>query len=217
MGKKSDSELGYWRTRFQVEGGKLQNSWYRRLMCSVCGQDEKWFDGKVVCDFGSGPRGSLEWANGAAKRICADVLVDSYGELGIRDHQAIYVETSEKRIPLLSGYCDIVLTINSLDHVDNLRQMAQEILRITKIGGAVAGSINLNEPPTPSEPQTITEELFMSVLGSHLNMERMIKSPKFSGAEGGGYKYLFDYTEKKSPLPPLGQEIGYLWFMGWKR
>lgn len=215
MNEKADAELKYWESRFRAEGGKLQNSWYRRLMCSVCGQDEKWFDGKVVCDFGSGPRGSLEWANGAAKRICADVLVDSYSDLGIRDHQAIYVETSEERIPLPSGYCDVVLTINSLDHVDNLRDMCQEILRITKFGGAVAGSINLNEPSTPTEPQTITEELFMDILGNYLIMERVIRAPKFHG-QGAVYKHLFDHVEDGSPLPEMRGEVGYLWFLGRK-
>jgi len=215
MSEKADAEIGYWKKRFDLEGGRLQNSWYQKLMCCISGKDKAWFSGKVVCDFGSGPRGSLEWLNNASKVICADVLVQAYGDLGIREHNAIYIETTEDRIPLLSEYCDVVFTINSIDHVDNLETMCRELLRITKRGGYLAGSVNLNEPPTPAEPQTITKEIFDKCLGSKLCLERVLVAPRYPGA-GQNYKHLYDYCETGKELPPVGSQVGYLWFFGKK-
>lgn len=214
--EKIDSELGYWKDRFQKEGNQLQNSWYQRLMLAISGKDKAWFKDKTVCDFGCGPRGSLEWLDQTNKKICADVLVEQYMELGISKHEAIYISTTEKNIPLPSEFCDVVFTINSIDHVNNIQVMCAEILRITKVGGYVMGSINLNELPTPAEPQTITEDLFHELIGSKLTLDHIHIAPKHTG-EGGVYKHLFAHCEDAKPLPKLGDEVGCLWFAGQRK
>lgn len=101
-------------------------------MSAVIGKPTSWFDDKVICDFGSGPRGSLEWASRARLRYCADVLVDEYLSLGIDKHNAIYIKTTENNIPLADCSCDLPMTVNSIDHVDNLEIMCSELFRITK-------------------------------------------------------------------------------------
>lgn len=57
---KYEAELKYWRDRYEIEG-QLANKHYEELMLRLSGKDSSFFDGKVIGDFGCGPRGSLEW------------------------------------------------------------------------------------------------------------------------------------------------------------
>ena len=216
---KTEDEMGYWQKCYANEGNKLYNAHYQDLITAVVNKPTEWFDDKIICDFGCGPRGSLEWANNARERYCADVLVDEYRALGIDAHKAIYIKTTEDTIPLPSESCDVTLTINSIDHVDNLDLMCGELLRVTKVGGYVGGSVNLNEPWTPAEPNTITEKTFTELVLSKLDVERYIIAPnKTERLEGeSNYQYLFDHVRKGTPLPQLPEgDIGYLWFLGRK-
>ncbi len=88
---KTNAELDYWKSRKEIEG-TLGNSHYEKIMLMVSGEDKSFFEGKVIADFGCGPRGSLEWADNAKTRYCIDVLVDDYVELGINAHDASYVK-----------------------------------------------------------------------------------------------------------------------------
>ena len=214
MKNKYSSELSYWRKRYESEGCTLHNSWYKRLFLGVSGKDYEWFSGKSILDFGSGPRGSLEWADIAKVRVCCDVLADEYVELGINHHKAKYLKCTEELIPVESNYFDVSFTINSIDHATNPSHMMKEILRVTKPGGAIGGSINLNEPVTPTEPNLITLDFYQQSIAPYIQEERFLLAPKNPG-DGSVYKYLEDFCTQGIKLPPLGkEEIGYLWFFG---
>ena len=214
MNGKYSSEMTYWRKRYENEDFKLQNSWYKRLFLGVSGKNYEWFSNKSILDFGSGPRGSLEWADNAKIRVCCDVLAEEYIEFGINDHKARYLRCTEERIPIESNYFDVSFTINSIDHAVNPSYMIREILRVTKLGGAISGSINLNEPSTPTEPNLITLDFYHKNIAPYIQEERFLLAPKNPG-DGSVYKYLEDFCEKGTKLPKLGKdEIGYLWFFG---
>jgi ubiquinone/menaquinone biosynthesis C-methylase UbiE len=214
MSNKYRAELSYWKKCFEKEGYKLNNSWYQRLFLGISGKDYEWFSGKSILDFGSGPRGSLEWADNAENRVCCDVLADEYAELGTKLHKAKYLRCTEDAIPVESNYFDVSFTINSIDHTEDPPLMTREILRVTKLGGAFGGSINLNEPPTPSEPNQITLDFFNVNISPYIIVERLLVAPKNSG-DGGVYKHLEDFCKYGTSLPPLAEnEIGYLWFFG---
>ncbi len=117
QGEKYSNEIAYWKTIFQAEKGKFQNSRYKSLMLAIAQEtDDMFMKDKVVADFGC-------------------------------------------------------YTINALDHVDNLEQMSNEILRIMKTGGKLLGSFNLNEPATECEPQMLTEELLREKFLRHFTIE----------------------------------------------
>lgn len=169
--KKYDGELGYWKDVFLTEGGKFGNSHYKKIMLGIAEQeDDEFLNGKIVADFGCGPRGSLQWTDKPLVKIGVDVLakdyMDSFGE-ELAGHNMIYVTSSEKRIPLPTGFVDCIFTINSLDHVDNLQTMVNELLRILKRGGTLMASFNLNEPSTECEPQTLTEAVIKNMILDH--------------------------------------------------
>jgi len=152
----------FWEGRFEKEKGCFKNSHYKKLMLAMAGEsDEIFLKGKIIADFGCGPRGSLAWISSANLKIGIDVLADIYAEKfksNIISHGMIYIKSTESVIPIPSNYIDIVFTINAMDHVDNFGEICGEIIRILKPGGEFIGSFNLNEPETPCEPQRLTED-----------------------------------------------------------
>ena len=165
---KTGYELRYWKERYAKEGNRLDNDFYAKLMLSISDEkDDAFLKDKVVGDFGCGPRGSLIWAKSARIRLGIDVLAQRYIESFPQEHlghDMIYVASTEASIPVPSEFCDVVYSVNSLDHVKNLAPMCKEIRRILKPGGEIIGSFNLNHAPERAEPQTISEEILKNTL-----------------------------------------------------
>ena len=165
---KYASEYGYWEMVFEREKRHFNNSHYKELILGIAGEkNDDFLNGKVVADFGCGPRGSLAWMERPAVKIGIDVLSQYYFEKFGDDmvkHGMIYVTSTEKHIPLPTNSVDCLLSINSLDHVRYLKEISDEMLRIMKKGGLLLCSFNLNEPKTECEPQTLNEELLNDIL-----------------------------------------------------
>lgn len=203
------AELQYWQTRWEREQGMFENSFYEHLMLGMAGErDASFLHDKIVADFGCGPRGSLCWAKGARIRIGIDVLVESYTSFNIASHDMCYIRSTEKTIPLPSDYVDVLFTLNALDHVSNFEKMCSEALRIIAKGGEFIGSFNLNQPPTFTEPQVLTEERIKQALVNHLQLTSYRLAPR--GPQGDVYLYFFE----KSGIP--GAEPQILWVRGKK-
>ena len=205
---KYASEMSYWESRYAVEGGKLQNHWYRQIMLAMAGEpSEDFLKGRVVADFGCGPRGSLVWAVPASVRIGIDVLSDRYCERfgdELATHGMIYVRSTERFIPLPSEFVDVMITMNALDHVDDYDAMCREILRVLKPGGELIGSFNLGEPPTRTEPQTLDEARIRAGLLDHL--EVISYRTARQGPEGNLYANFYSGN-----LEYRQGERGFLW------
>jgi len=172
---KYSSELAFWKKRLEMDNGTFQNSFYRRLMLAMAEEpDETFLTNKIVADFGCGPRGSLVWARSALLRIGIDVIADRYADhftSNIISHGMVYVKSTEKVIPVPSGFADVMFSINALDHVDLFSTMCKEILRVLKPGGDFIGSFNLEEPPAPCEPQKLNEQIIKEHLLDFLKIK----------------------------------------------
>ena len=134
--------------------------------------DDTFLAGKVVADFGCGPRGSLCWATQAKERIGIDILADKYRRFGTDQHPMRYVQCSETQIPLPDESVDVIFTVNALDHVVNLHAICRELRRILKPGGEIIGSFNLDEPACINEPQVLTEQRVREVLLPDFHISR---------------------------------------------
>jgi SAM-dependent methyltransferase len=155
---KTLAELDYWKSRRSAEG-RLANHWYERAFTEPFGLKREFFDAKRVLDIGCGPRGSLEWADNAAVRVGLDPLADLYRELGTDQHKMSYLSAPCERIPAPDGSFDIVSTLNSIDHVDDIDACIKEIKRAVRVGGTILLMTDLHEEPTPTEPVVCSWDL----------------------------------------------------------
>jgi len=196
-GLKYTSELGYWKDKWEEEKHSFKNDHYERLMLSMAGEpDQSFLRGKIVADFGCGPRGSLIWANTAKIRIGIDILANKYTQFNIASHDMIYVCSTEKKIPLPSDYVDILFTMNAMDHVSNFKTMCKEIVRVLAHGGELIGSFNLDEHPTFAEPYVLTEKLLKTNLLRYFKIRSYRTVMK--GPPEDTYKNFFSQTPEAS-------------------
>ncbi len=211
--KKNNAEFSFWQSRLKIDKGTFTNDHYEKLMLAMAEEpDDTFLKGKVIADFGCGPRGSLVWAYSASLRIGIDVLADRYADeftANIISHGMIYVKSTENVIPLPSDFVDIMFTLNAIDHVDNFSTMCSEIIRVLKPGGLFIGSFNLEEPPSPAEPQRLNEDYIKENLLNNLEIQSYRITRK--GPLENIYAHFFDGDLSYEP----GQE-GFLWVRGKK-
>ena len=208
---KYASEVAFWQNYWEESGGHFSNAYYRKLMLAMSGREgDEFLRGKAVADFGCGPRGSLCWATTARQRVGIDVLVDRYMKFGIADHDMCYVRSSEREIPLPTGWVDVLYTVNALDHVSHLSAMCQELVRILAPGGEFFGSFNLNEPRAACEPQTLTQPILRRHLLGDLDVSWYGIIPK---RPENSYEEFFRCQSRT--VEPVGPAI--LWIRAVKR
>jgi SAM-dependent methyltransferase len=159
---KKHFELKYWKDRYAEEKSHFSNSHYEPLYTACYGLRQNDYNGKRVLDIGCGPRGSLEWADMTVQRVGLDPLVPSYLGLGANKHKMEYVASGSENIPFPDAHFDIVACLNALDHVDDLAVTIREIKRVTKPGGFFLLSVEIDHPPTPTEPITLNEVMLQT-------------------------------------------------------
>jgi ubiquinone/menaquinone biosynthesis C-methylase UbiE len=180
--------LDYWKSRKQAEG-QLGNAHYEYYYTTYFGIDREFYRSKRVLDIGCGPRGSLEWADMAAERVGLDPLVPAYRKLGIDHHKMNYCAARSERIPFPDSYFDVVTSVNSLDHVDDVQETIQEITRVTKPNGVFLVVVEINHRVRVCEPHCLHPDFIKSFLPAF--------SVKSSGLFGGE-------IQSKAPYPGTG-------------
>ncbi len=165
-------ELLYWKMRKRAEG-ELGREHYTYFYTAHFGLAPSFYEGKVIADIGCGPRGSLEWATMASRRIGIDPLAEKYLALGADRHAMEYIASGAESIPLPDGACDVVCSFNSLDHVENVEQSVAEIKRITRPGGSLLLIVEVNHPPTACEPHELSPRRILELFAPEFRAERV--------------------------------------------
>lgn len=211
---KKMAELNYWRRKYKLANGVFSNSHYQQLMLAMAEEpNDNFMRGKIVADFGCGPRGSLAWIKSTNLRIGIDVLADKYVDEfteNIISHEMIYLKSTEKSIPLPSNFVDVMFTLNAIDHVDSFTVMCSEIIRVLKPGGDFIGSFNLEEPSTKCEPQKLDEK----IIEEHLLNKLEVISYRITEQRTDEERYAAFFNGNLSY--DKGQK-GYLWVRAKKR
>jgi SAM-dependent methyltransferase len=156
--------MDYWSHRAALEG-ELGNAHYERVFTVQFGLSPSFFDAQRVLDVGCGPRGSLEWATGAARRVGLDPLVERYRELGIARHAMEYVAAPAERMPFADASFDVVASLNSLDHVDDVDAAVAEITRVAAPGATWLLTVEVGHEPTATEPHSLPWDFAESLAG----------------------------------------------------
>lgn len=195
---KHTAEMTFWRGWLGEHGLGARSDYYRDFMMNMGGlADKSFFDGLICLDIGCGPMGSLTWLDNARAALGLDPLADEYMEFDIAGHRMLYLKADAEEIPLPTGYVDVVFSMNSLDHVDDVPAACREIRRVLRRGGWFIASLNLNEPPTPTEPWMLTEEFLEKHLFHGWLREFYRVRPKIEHDGGDPYRYFFQECPKE--------------------
>ncbi len=201
---KEFNELNYWKKRKKTEG-TLSNSHYKYFYTTHFGFDDSYYSGKCILDIGCGPRGSLEWASMASRRIGLDPLAKEYLRLGAKQHQMEYIDSPAESVPIEEAKCDVVSSFNSLDHVKDVDQTLKEIKRITRPGGYFLLLVEVNHPPTDCEPHQLSPKKIVELLEPQFTSESL---HVYKAVASGMYNSIL--ADVRLPKPEDTREIGYM-------
>jgi SAM-dependent methyltransferase len=149
------AELDFWRGRPDLVADGHREWVYTRCF----DVDRGWYRGKRLLDVGCGPRGSLDWADDAEARVGIDPLAQEYLAMGVDGRAMHYVTAVAEEMPFEEASFDVVSSINSLDHVDDVRRAAAEMVRVLRPGGLILIATELNHRSRLTEPQTFGWEV----------------------------------------------------------
>ena len=153
--RKRRHELAYWRERAAAEG-TLEHRHYEHFFTEHFGLDRGFYAGKRLLDVGCGPRGSLEWAVEAAERVGLDPLAGDYARLrGDTPTTMRWVTAGAEAMPFADGAFDVVSSLNSLDHVEDVDRAIAEIARVAAPGAALLVIVDVEHEPTATEPHRL--------------------------------------------------------------
>ena len=136
----------------------------RRVMREAGVDDPGFFAGKVVLDVGPGLVGFPD-ACPAAVSLAVEPLARSFAPHGLLlASRAVYLSVPAEDLPLVDESTDVVVSRNSLDHVEDPPLAVGEIGRVLRPGGAFILDVDIGQTPTLTEPQPLTLPLLRELL-----------------------------------------------------
>ena len=198
---KQKCELQFWK-KLQQSEGVLKSTGYKQIFTKFFPLDFTFYEDKSILDIGCGPRGSLEWATHAKKRVCVDPLANEYAAIGATNHTATYIVAGVESIPLPNSSYDVISSINNLDHVTQYKMGIKEICRILKPGGIFLLIVEIHAEPTPCEPLALpwnmTREFNAQGLVTIKEWHYETGPPycKHVGTTSANYCPIFNHTDK---------------------
>lgn len=200
---KEFKELSYWKKVKKAEG-TMSNAHYEYFYTNHFGFQKTFFDNKTLLDLGCGPRGSLEWAENAKRRIGLDPLALEYLKLGADKQNMEYIASSSESIPLCNSACDAIFSFNSLDHVENIPKTVQEIKRCLAPEGIFLLLVEVNHPSTACEPHSLSPKMLVDLFFPEFKAENIqVFKPEMPGM----YDSIKHGKTVEDPLKCL--DIGY--------
>ena len=145
---------------------------------------EETFSGMRVLDVGAGPMASATCFKGA-DLYCLEPLLPRYLDAGFPIHYHDHVKficAPGENIPLPNGFLDAVISVNAIDHVDNIAETATEIRRVLKPGGYFRMHVHYH-PPATCEPLKFNDELFLQHFGWSPGLRKVYTGRKALGWE----------------------------------
>lgn len=173
-------EISFWSRTHEVEGigafisERCTQGVFRKYLTTLMIPAD-YFQFKTVVDIGCGPRGSLHCFE-AEKKYGVDPLAHIYAVLfGINQHDMTYLSEFAHDLSLPSDSVDVVVSVNSLDHCEELIFVLTQIRRVLKEGGEFRLNFNLQPKPTLTEPTSMSSEELVSLLRDFFSEVTILK------------------------------------------
>jgi SAM-dependent methyltransferase len=163
--------------------------------------DPDFFKGKTVVDVGPGLVGFPD-ACPARTSLAIEPLAPRFAEHGLLlSSDAVYLPVGAESVPLVDGTVDVVVSRNSLDHVNDPRRAVEEIARILRPGGFLILNVDTGHPPTAAEPHSFSVDDVRRLLADFaVEHERLLDDSH--GEEGR--TLVFVARKREAPLSPSG-------------
>lgn len=148
------------------------------------------FSGKKILDVGAGPIPSGTCFENC-RLYCLDPLMPIYRALGFSYDQYSdirFIDSSAEVIPIEDNFFDAIISVNAIDHVDDLERVATELKRVAKPDCQFVMHVHYHKA-TVYEPIEINDELFCQLF----NWVRGLRVVNYSQES---YSNLLDGNEK---------------------
>ena len=118
------------------------------------------FKGERVLEIGCGPLAPILQFDDC-ERHGIDPLLDRYIEAGwpLYDYDARLLNVHGENLPYPDNWFDSVISVNALDHVDDFRAVAKEMIRVLKPGGRMIFEVEYHHEPTLTEPISLNDQV----------------------------------------------------------
>lgn len=150
------------------------------------------FTGKKVLDVGAGPLPSATCFEGCDLYLL-DPLTSAYQALGFPYKlfpDVHFIEAPVEKIPVENHFFDVIISVNAIDHTDNLYRAAKELKRVAKENCAFIMHVNYHKP-TVCEPIEINDDLFGDLFGWVKGLKIVSRSRRaFSSVEDEEEEYV---------------------------
>ena len=137
------------------------------------------FQGMKLLDIGSGPMPSATCFKGC-RIFCLEPLLAKYLEVGFPLHyyeNVTFIHGVSERIPVEDSFFDAVISVNAIDHVDDIRKTAAEIKRILKPDGLFRMHVHYHSS-TKCEPIMLDDHIFQELFGWCTNLAKVKTSKR---------------------------------------
>lgn len=137
------------------------------------------FDGLKILDIGSGPMPSATCFKGC-RLYCLEPLLHRYLEVGFPLHyydNVSFVHGVSEKIPVEDNFFDAVISVNAIDHVDNIKETAAEIRRVLKTDGMLRMHVHYH-PASKCEPVNLNDAIIHELFDWCKNLDKVTMSQK---------------------------------------
>lgn len=220
---KYGEELEYWRWLVTTDAGRdflkgpfeqVFGRWQRnrlRQMGKHLGIEtdpalNEWCARQSAVEIGAGPCPALSAAPRWRRAVAVDPLARGYAEEGLLTSAAghvTYLEATGERIPLPTGFADLVIIENALDHVSDPSTVVTEIRRLLRPGGLLWMLVDLSEYSDHMHPHPFNEARLRSLLAGFEVVSEKITDHHSHPKAYGEYRGLLRQPGGAESAPPV--------------
>jgi SAM-dependent methyltransferase len=137
------------------------------------------FQGMKLLEVGSGPMPSATCFENC-QLYCLEPLLHQYLDAGFPLHyygNVRFIHGVAEKIPVEDNFFDAVISVNAIDHVDNILEVANEIGRVLKPAGLLRMHVHYHRAQI-CEPIQFDDDLFRSLFGWCGNLTKVKTSKR---------------------------------------